>query len=192
MRKLGEILASGRRAAERAKPLPLRQGAIREAVIEVLMQADEALAPLEIRRRAASRVGRSLKPHSVVVALGQLARDPDAPVAKVGPAQYARVDDDQISGVPLTPRMQEVGQRVLAVLSAVSEPMRPTQVWNAVEAQDGESIAYDTVAGFLALAAKHPNMPVERVKQGWYRLCAVRRTNGSTPLGATDRSDLGK
>lgn len=143
--------------------MPLRQGAIREAVIEVLMEADEALAPLEVRRCAASRVGRSPKAHTVTAALAQLAREPDIPITKIGPAQYVRVDRNELSVMPLTPRMEKVAKRVLAVLGATSEPMRATQVWHAAESQRGESIAYDTVAGFLSLAAKHPDVPVDRV-----------------------------
>lgn len=168
MRKLESVLASGPQAAEPAESLPLRQGAIREAVIEVLMQADEALAPIDVRRRAATRIGRAVKPHTVIAALGKLAGDPDVPITKVGPALYTRVDGGRPPFMPLTPRMEEVGERVLAVLAATREPMRPTQVWNAVESQPGESVAYDTVAGFLSLAAKHPDVPVERVKQGLY------------------------
>jgi hypothetical protein len=88
-RKLGAILASAP-ATGPTEPLSLRQGAIREAVIEVLMEADEALAPIEVRRRAASRIGRAVKPHAVIAALAQLARDPDVLIAKVGPAQRRR------------------------------------------------------------------------------------------------------
>lgn len=158
-RKLGNILATAPESARPTKPLPLRQGAIRQAVIEVLMQADEALAPIEVRRRAASRLGRTAKPHTVIAAL----------------ARYARVESRQLPVMPLSSRMEEVGERVLAVLAATSEPMRPTQVWSAVESRPGESIAYDTVAGFLSLAAKRPDVPVERVKQGLYCLCGQGR-----------------
>jgi hypothetical protein len=58
--RLNGIVLSDAPAEQPAAPLTLRRGAIREAVIEVLMQADEALAPLEVRRRAASGLGRSI------------------------------------------------------------------------------------------------------------------------------------
>jgi len=48
VRKLESILASGTQAAKPVEPLRLRRGAIREAVIEVLMEADGVLAPLEV------------------------------------------------------------------------------------------------------------------------------------------------
>lgn len=168
-RKLKQVLGSAPRQTRPAEPLRLRQGEIREAVIQVLMQADEGLAPIEVRRRVASRIGRSVNRHTVTAMLPQLARDPDVPVTKVGPARYAHEAGDQLSVMPLTPRMEEVKARVLAVLGASSQSMRPAQVWTAVEAQLGEPVAYDTVAGFLSLAARHPDMQVNRVKQGWYR-----------------------
>lgn len=73
-RKLAAVLTWESEIAKLAETLPLRQGAIRKAVIEVLMRADEAPAPIEVRRRAASRVGRSVKQHTVTATLGLLGR----------------------------------------------------------------------------------------------------------------------
>lgn len=88
-RKLHKIISLTPAVNKPKEPLTLRRGAIREAVIEVLGQADEALVPLEVRRRAAHLLGRPVPRHTIDTCLSKVVADPDVPVAKVGPGRYA-------------------------------------------------------------------------------------------------------
>lgn len=162
-RKLPTILPLGPPTDKPAEPLKLRRGAIREAVIVVLAQADQALAPLEVRRRAAHRLGRPVRRHTIDTFLAKLVADPAAPVTKVGPAQYANVDP----AIRVCPdsQMSAIQERVLDVLRTASVAVRPAEIWAAIEAQHGDAMSYDAVASFLSLAAKYPDLPVERVKR---------------------------
>lgn len=169
-RKLENILTSAPSADKPAEPLALRRGAIREAVIEVLMQADGAIAPLEVRRRAASRVGQPVNRSTIDSCLMKVVADPDAPVVKVGPGRYASTADEVSEPAPLSPQMELIWKRALAVLRTSNDPMRPAEIWSAVEAQHGEATSYEAIASFLSFAAKHPDLPIERVKRGWYQL----------------------
>lgn len=106
--------------------------------------------------------------HTIDTSLGKLLADPATSVAKVGTARYVTADDG--GQLELGPQKEAVQDRVLAVLDAASGPMRPAEVWSVVEAQHREAMSYEAVAGFLSLAAKHPNLPVERARRGWYQL----------------------
>lgn len=168
-RKLNTILLCGPQIDKSAEPLTLRRGAIREAVIEVLMQADGAIAPLEVRRRAASRLGRSVNRSTIDSCLMKAVADPTVPVVKVNPGRYASATSDVPEPVDSSPQVKVIQERALAILTAAEVPMRPAEIWAAVEA-GGDPMSYDAVASFLSLAAKRPDLPVERVKRGWYRL----------------------
>ena len=172
-RKRAETLGSGVSARKPAAPMTLRRGAIREAVIEVLTQADDALAPHEICRRAARQLGRAVGRHTIDTCLAKVVADPTTPIARVKPGRYGLADETELA--PLDPKVEPM----LAVLRGSARPMRPAEIWAAIESETCESTSYDAVAGVLSRAAKHPEVPIERVKRGWYRLagCAANRAS---------------
>lgn len=169
-RQFGVSAESGTVPAPTGKTLSLRQGAVREAVIGVIMESDVVLSTLEIQRRVVARLGRPVKRHTVDTRLYDIVADPTSPIAKVGPARYARTDGDGagISRVDVELQVGAVVEQVLAVLESAPAPMRPVEIWSAVEADAGEKVSYNAVASFLSLAAKHPDISVARVKRGWY------------------------
>lgn len=73
--------------------------------------------------------------------------------------------------------------------AVVTGPVRPAEVWAAVEARGGDAMSYDAVASFLSFVAKTPDLPIERVRPGWYRLSANSRNgagDATRPAGAID------
>lgn len=88
--------------------------------------------------------------------------DPTVPIAKVAPARYASV----AVGIDGMPSVGELQERVLAALRTAPAPMRPSEVWAAVEAEDETTTSFDAVARLLSLAAKGTQLPIERDKRG--------------------------
>lgn len=167
-RALEQIISGSGASDKPPKPLTMRRGSIREAVTEVLVQADDVLAPHELHKRTARRLGRPVRRHTIDASLSKVVADPVAPVSKVGPGRYTGVAGEEPKVLPVGGQAAELRDRVLASLRSAPGATRPADIWASIEANHGEPVSYDAVANFLSLAVKHPDIPIKRVSRGWY------------------------